>query len=262
MPLGVIGACSASQTGVHGFSNGNGGSASTGSLGSGGAGGSGVGGNGGQGGSIITLFEGGFDGPGCELSCSADSALGGRLQRQRGQPCSGTDGCDATTMTCANACQAAINNKQSVGCEYYATDMDQYEPGVCFAAFVANTWNTPAHISVDFAGATLPPPTSRASPSAARRHAHLHRRTTRARASRRARSRSSSSPGAPGSGVQCPIADRDADGRADRPGTAASATRSTSPPTCPWSPTRSTPTAAAAPRSRARPCCSRPARGT
>src|SRR5262249_17234373 len=51
----------------------------------------------------------------------------------------------------------AVNNKQSVGCEYYATFMDQFNAGACFAAFVANTWNTPAHINVDYNGQSLQP---------------------------------------------------------------------------------------------------------
>jgi hypothetical protein len=55
------------------------------------------------------------------------------------------------------ACQAAVDNKQSVGCEYYATDMDQNGPDLCFAAFVANTWTTPAHITVELAGTSLSP---------------------------------------------------------------------------------------------------------
>jgi hypothetical protein len=57
---------------------------------------------------------------------------------------------------CIGACAAVEATKQSVGCEFYATDMDQYSSGLCFAAFVANTWNTPVHIGVDFAGTTLP----------------------------------------------------------------------------------------------------------
>ncbi|MFT3764504.1 MAG: hypothetical protein QM820_03150, partial [Minicystis sp.] len=47
-------------------------------------------------------------------------------------------------------------DRQSVGCEYYATNMDQFSNNVCFAAFVANTWNTPAHLNVEFAGRAQP----------------------------------------------------------------------------------------------------------
>jgi hypothetical protein len=70
--------------------------------------------------------------------------------------CTGTSGCDRTTLTCSNACAGAVENRLSVGCEYFATDMDQFSPGLCFAAFVANTWDTPAHLEVEYAGAQLP----------------------------------------------------------------------------------------------------------
>jgi len=71
--------------------------------------------------------------------------------------CQGTDGCDDETVTCINACQAAENSKQSVGCEYYATFMQHHDgPKTrCFAAFVANTWNTPAKLSVTRLGQQL-----------------------------------------------------------------------------------------------------------
>jgi hypothetical protein len=72
------------------------------------------------------------------------------------EECLGTDGCDISTGQCVNACAAAVSNKQSVGCEYYATFMDNLFTTVCFAAFVANTWNTPAHITVEYEGAQLP----------------------------------------------------------------------------------------------------------
>jgi hypothetical protein len=72
------------------------------------------------------------------------------------QTCSGDQACDSSKGTCANACDAAVNNKQSVGCEYYATFMDQFNPDACFAVFVANTWNTPAHITVEYDGQSLP----------------------------------------------------------------------------------------------------------
>jgi hypothetical protein len=92
----------------------------------------------------------------CDPKCSSDFHTVVDCNEVPIQVCTGNQACDATTLTCANACQAAVNNKQSVGCEYYATAMDQYSADLCFAAFVANTWNTPAHINVDFAGATLP----------------------------------------------------------------------------------------------------------
>src|SRR5262245_32474186 len=57
--------------------------------------------------------------------------------------------CDPTTFTCADPCRAAEANHRSVGCDYYATQMElltQRVPltaGYCFAVFVANTWATP-----------------------------------------------------------------------------------------------------------------------
>lgn len=92
----------------------------------------------------------GSGGP-CEQPCSSDYHSVVDCDGNVLETCSGTDACNPATATCSNACQAAIDNKLSVGCEYYATFMDAYS-GNCFAAFVANTWNTPAHINVDFGG--------------------------------------------------------------------------------------------------------------
>ena len=96
------------------------------------------------------------DGSACARGCSSDLHDVIDCNSNVVQQCSGTDGCDVGTGTCINACQAAVNNKNSIGCEYYATFMDQYDgSGACFVAFVANTWDTDAHISVDFNGTTL-----------------------------------------------------------------------------------------------------------
>jgi hypothetical protein len=72
------------------------------------------------------------------------------------ETCSGTDGCDPVSPSCTNACQAAEGAKRSIGCEYYAVQMDQLTANACFTAFVANTWNGPAHLTVQRAGVTLP----------------------------------------------------------------------------------------------------------
>jgi hypothetical protein len=99
---------------------------------------------------------GGGDGGGCARGCSSDLHDVLDCNNNVVQTCTGTDGCDVSTGTCVNACQAAVNNKNSIGCEYYATFMDQYDgSGACFVAFVANTWNTNVSISVDFNGTTL-----------------------------------------------------------------------------------------------------------
>jgi hypothetical protein len=63
--------------------------------------------------------------------------------------------CDPTTYTCQDACAAAEANHRSVGCDYYATEMETLTPGYCYAAFVANTWTFPAHITVEYRGQML-----------------------------------------------------------------------------------------------------------
>jgi hypothetical protein len=116
-----------STTGSTGTGFGGAGSGSTGSFGSGGS---------------------------CAYQCSPDlhQVLCGNMPTAT---CSGAEGCDLKTASCKNACQAAVDNHLSVGCDYYATDMDSFSPNACFAAFVANTWNTPVHIQADFNGQTI-----------------------------------------------------------------------------------------------------------
>src|SRR5690606_26833930 len=93
---------------------------------------------------------------GCETVCSSDLHHVLDCHGNVVETCTGANGCDATLGTCQNACEAAKNNKNSIGCDYFATDMDQYNPTSCFAAFVANTWNTPVHLTVTYNGTQLP----------------------------------------------------------------------------------------------------------
>jgi hypothetical protein len=54
---------------------------------------------------------------------------------------------------CMNACSAAERNNASIGCDYYAVDMDGAEGpprGGCFAVFVANTSRGQVHMDVAF----------------------------------------------------------------------------------------------------------------
>ncbi len=98
----------------------------------------------------------GGDGGACGHTCSSDLHEVLDCNNNVIQTCSGTDGCDVSTGGCANACTAAVDNKNSVGCEYYATHMENYfGASYCFVAFVANVWDTDAHITVDFNGQTL-----------------------------------------------------------------------------------------------------------
>jgi len=75
--------------------------------------------------------------------------------------CPPTEGCYGTT--CVPACQAAEDNKTNIGCEYYAVTPDTITgvageggaAGACYAAFIANTWDTPVTITADFGGMPL-----------------------------------------------------------------------------------------------------------
>lgn len=91
----------------------------------------------------------------CSVSCASDFHDVIDCNGDVVESCAGTNGCDPKLSQCANACQVAVDNKLSVGCDYYATYMDAFG-GNCFAAFVANTWDVPAHLQVEFQGQQLP----------------------------------------------------------------------------------------------------------
>lgn len=57
-----------------------------------------------------------------------------------------------------SACEAAELFKGSEGCEFWAvkTEIIPAGSGTCFAAFIANTSDQPAHIEVEYQGAQLP----------------------------------------------------------------------------------------------------------
>jgi len=110
-------------------------------------------GGGGTGGLIL---DGGGGSPTTCPHCSNDLHAIVSCDGSVKQTCLGSEGCDTTTVKCTNACQAAESAKRSVGCEYYAVFMDQIDESSCFAAFVANTWDTPAQLTVEYDGQTLP----------------------------------------------------------------------------------------------------------
>ncbi len=60
--------------------------------------------------------------------------------------------------SCSSSCEAAAENHSSVGCDYYAVDMDgaQGPPfDACFAVFVANVSAQPVHLKVDRGGTAV-----------------------------------------------------------------------------------------------------------
>ncbi len=66
------------------------------------------------------------------------------------QKCSDTQGCAGGQ--CIAACDAAVANKSSVGCEYYAHNPLMIFGKGCFALYVANTWTSGVTISADAKG--------------------------------------------------------------------------------------------------------------
>jgi hypothetical protein len=113
-------------------------------------------GGGGSAGSDLTVTGTGAASPGC-APCSIDYQSVVDCDGQVVKTCEGGEGCDPQTGQCRDACAVAADNKQSVGCEYFATYMD-LTGGLfkaCFAAFVANPWNAPAHVAVEWSGMKL-----------------------------------------------------------------------------------------------------------
>ena len=104
----------------------------------------------GAGGGITIAGAGGGDQ--CAVQCSADLRSVLDCKGEVIQTCNGDQGCDLSRGACSNACEAAATNKRSIGCEYFATDMANSNDDACFAAFVANTWDTPAHIEFSRGG--------------------------------------------------------------------------------------------------------------
>ena len=98
---------------------------------------------------------GGDDDPGACPVCSEDKMsivdCNGNVTA-----CPPEQGC--SNGACMPACEAAENNNSSIGCEYYAVDMDaaQGPPhDACFAVFIANTSQGQAHMNIDFNGSYI-----------------------------------------------------------------------------------------------------------
>jgi hypothetical protein len=107
----------------------------------------------------------GTDGGSCPGRCSGDLSSYVDCDGKVILTCPSGQGC-APGGTCVEACDAAKANKSSVGCDYYAVNPDTtFAAGACYAAFVANTWNTPVTLSVEYQGQTLDPSTFGSIPS-------------------------------------------------------------------------------------------------
>jgi hypothetical protein len=125
------------------------GTSAGGSAGDGGAGPStGASGGGGSTGTFGT--GGGGTDPGCGLTCSADLHSVVDCNGNLFETCPPDQGC--ANATCVPACDAAIANKSSIGCEYFPHNPQTLFGRGCHAMFVANTWNAPITISGEAAG--------------------------------------------------------------------------------------------------------------
>jgi hypothetical protein len=74
------------------------------------------------------------------------------------QTCTNGTYCVDAECVAMTPCEAAELLKGSEGCEYWAvkSELIAEGDGSCFAAFVANTWDQPVHISVEYGGQQLP----------------------------------------------------------------------------------------------------------
>lgn len=71
------------------------------------------------------------------------------------QTCAADQGCAAGA--CVPACESAAASQGSVGCSFYAVPPDSLPDSEtsCYAAFIANTWNTPVTVTAEFGHAPL-----------------------------------------------------------------------------------------------------------
>ena len=148
--LGVAASCSAASSQLTGGSTGGGSPA-----GGGGGGATGPSGTGG----IVNFDAGtgpGGGGPCSGVHCSADLHEVLDCNGQVVMTCPASQACGGGACV-ADPCAAAQSNGSTIGCEFYSVvpGPEPVSRGSCFAAFVANTWNAPITIQVDYGGQPL-----------------------------------------------------------------------------------------------------------
>ncbi|MEZ4301845.1 MAG: IgGFc-binding protein [Polyangiaceae bacterium] len=99
----------------------------------------------------------GIGGGACESVCSNDLKKIVDCNGKTVKECPPEQGCHNATCI-DDPCVAAELSKSSYGCDYWAlkTGLLPEAKGACFAAFIANTWETPVKITVDHDGMSLP----------------------------------------------------------------------------------------------------------
>jgi hypothetical protein len=98
-------------------------------------------------------------GPPCDNTCSNDLKNIIDCKGNVVTPCPPEQGC-ANAACMDNPCKAAELAQSSYGCDYFALKTAQrlQADGACFAAFVANTWGKPVHLTVERDGKPLAGP--------------------------------------------------------------------------------------------------------
>ncbi len=94
----------------------------------------------------------------CAFQCAADLQSIIDCNGDTVDACAEDEGCfDADCIP--DPCVAAQLTESSVGCDYWAvkTDLITDGSGACFASFVANTWQGPAFLEVEYDGQQLDP---------------------------------------------------------------------------------------------------------
>ncbi len=104
----------------------------------------------------VLKYDGGTEATACVDHCSADLHEVLDCANRVVKTCPATEGC-GPGGACISACESAAANLSTVGCDYYSI-----VPGKtgtfneCFAAYVANTWNGPVKLTVEYQGFSIP----------------------------------------------------------------------------------------------------------
>ncbi len=94
--------------------------------------------------------------PTCDAPTCSDDLTHVLCDGQIAEVCADGTYCIDGACTPLAPCEAAALLKGSEGCDFWAVKTEISLPGSCFAAFIANTWDEPVHIEVEYDGQMLP----------------------------------------------------------------------------------------------------------
>jgi hypothetical protein len=97
--------------------------------------------------------DGGGGNGNCGLTCSSDLHSIIDCNGALVSTCPPDQGC--ANAACVPACDAAVANKSSIGCDYYPHNPQTLFGRGCHAMFIANTWNAPVTISGEANGTPI-----------------------------------------------------------------------------------------------------------